>query len=313
MQKVLAHRDDNWKKLQQYILTEKEQIDIRATGGIPVWGEKREYSWFLRDGFFIRSPLTVNGVTISEADRKKYEADFLKQEKTREERRVKAEAARGLGAGAAPAPAAATAADTPVGVDSLIKQSRQPEFISSAYFLRFKFEQGKYALVGHEALDGRDTLRIEYYPAKLFSHEQDTQQRRSQRANTPDKDRNNAKDKDMDAAIETAMNKVSLVTLWIEAKSFQIVKYTFDNVNLDFLPGAWLVHPNNLKATMTMGQPYPEVWLPHGVEITAGVMIAVGQLDARYRLDYTDYKLAETSGRIKRDPGIQHERSGPRR
>ena len=53
--------------------------------------------------------------------------------------------------------------------DGLIKQTREPEFISSAYFLRFKFEEGKYALVGRETLDGLDVLRIEYYPARLFA------------------------------------------------------------------------------------------------------------------------------------------------
>ena len=37
------------------------------------------------------------------------------------------------------------------------------------------------------------------------------------------------------------MNKVSLVTIWVEPKSHQIVKYTFDNVNFDFLPAAWLL------------------------------------------------------------------------
>ena len=54
----------------------------------------------------------------------------------------------------------------------MLRQSRQPDFIDSAYFLRFKFEQGKYALVGRETFDGQDVLRIEYYPARLFSHEQ---------------------------------------------------------------------------------------------------------------------------------------------
>ena len=55
----------------------------------------------------------------------------------------------------------------------MLRQSRQPGFIESAYFLRFKFEQGKYALVGRETFDGKDVLRIEYYPARLFSHEND--------------------------------------------------------------------------------------------------------------------------------------------
>ena len=55
-------------------------------------------------------------------------------------------------------------AGTPAEVDGILKQTRQPQFISSAYFLRFKFEEGKYALVGREKLDGIDTLKIEYYP-----------------------------------------------------------------------------------------------------------------------------------------------------
>ena len=61
------------------------------------------------------------------------------------------------------------------------------------------------------------------------------------------------------------MNKVSLVTIWVEPKSYQIVKYTFDNVNFDFLPGAWLLHVDDLKASMTMSQPFPDVWLPRDV------------------------------------------------
>ena len=282
MQKVLARRDDNWKKLQQYILTEKDLVDVRGLGGLPIWGEKREYAWYLRDGFFVQSPVKVNGVTVSEEERRKYEANFLKNEKRRDERRAKADAEKGV-----PAPPAETPS-----VDTLIKQSREPSFISSAYFLRFKFEQGKYALAGREPFAGREVLKIEYYPARLFSHEQDKQKRQVQ-AGKP------TRDQDMETAIESAMNKVSLVTLWVDPKSFQIVKYTFDNVSLDFLPAAWLVRVNDLRASMVMSQPYPDIWLPHDIEFNAGAMLAVGQFDVRFRVDYTDYKLAETSFRIK--------------
>ena len=54
MKQVVARRDDNWKKLQQYILEEHEQIDLRGPGQRVVWGEQREYSWFIRDGYFVR-------------------------------------------------------------------------------------------------------------------------------------------------------------------------------------------------------------------------------------------------------------------
>ncbi len=84
MQQVLARRDDNWKKLQQYILDEREQIEVRGPARIPLWGERRDYTWYIRDGFFVRSPVKFNGVTIGEADRRKYEADYLRRVQRRD-------------------------------------------------------------------------------------------------------------------------------------------------------------------------------------------------------------------------------------
>ena len=69
MQQVLAARDSNWKKLQQYVLDEREQIDLRGPSGAPLWGERRDYTWYIRDGFFVRSPVRVNGATVGESDR----------------------------------------------------------------------------------------------------------------------------------------------------------------------------------------------------------------------------------------------------
>ncbi len=56
MEKVLARRDDNWKKLQQYVLEEEEKFDLTGPGGFPLWGMRREYPWFIRQGIFVRSP-----------------------------------------------------------------------------------------------------------------------------------------------------------------------------------------------------------------------------------------------------------------
>jgi len=291
MQTVLAARDENWKKLQQYILDERERIDVRRSGNVPVWGEQRDYSWFIKDGFFIRSPVKVNGVAVSEADRRKAEDEYLKAAQARDRQR-----GRGQRAGGAGTAGAAAAADTPpdaTDFNALLRQSRQPEFVESAYFLRFKFEQGKYALVGHETFEGRDVLRVEYYPARLFSHEQDQQVRRDAKGQTN-------REKDVDAAVEKMMNKVSLVTLWVDPPAKQIVKYTFDNVNFDFLPAAWLVRVSDLKASMTMSQPFKDVWLPRDVDMYFSAMLAVGAFDVRYHLDYHDYKEALTSGRIKK-------------
>ena len=179
MRQVLARRDDNWKKLQQYILDEREQVEVRGPAHVSLWGERRDYTWYLRDGFFVRSPLKVNGVAIGEADRRKYEADYLQRVQKRDQR-----------ASARRTPASETPSDEPTDVAGLIRQSRQPEFISSAYFLRFKFEEGKYAFVGREMLDGHEVLRIEYYPANLFS---DRQGRRMARSH----DREDPRDREM--------------------------------------------------------------------------------------------------------------------
>ena len=174
MEKVLVRRDENWKKLQQYVLDEREQMEVRGPGRVPIWGEVREYTWYLRDGFFVRSPVKVNGAAVAEADRQRYEDDYLRRVKNRDRR-------RGRGSHAADPPAgAANDASEPQDVQSFIVQTRQPQFIDSAYFLRFKFEPARYALVGRETFEGRDVLRIEYYPSRLFSHEQEMQQRRRQ-------------------------------------------------------------------------------------------------------------------------------------
>jgi hypothetical protein len=291
MQKVLARRDENWKKLQQYILDEEERIEVRGPSNLPVWGEKREYSWFIQDGFFVRSPIKANGVTVPEDDRRKYEESFLRRMKERDKRTGRVEPVKGAPADAQP-PGERVVLDAPKDVEAFITQTRQPLFIDSAYFLRFKFEEGKYALVGREKVLDSDALRIEYYPARLFTHEQDQQKKRNEQKKPN-------RGEDMEATMERMMNKVSLVTIWVEPKSHQIVKYTFDNVNFDFLPAAWLVRINDLKASMTMSQPFKDVWLPKDVEMYFGAMVAVGSFNVRYHIDYKDYREAKTSGRIK--------------
>src|SRR5919198_4302836 len=88
MRQVLAERDQNWKRLQQYVLDEREVIDVRGPGRTPIWGERREYTWYIRDGFFVRSPVQFNGVAIAESERRKFEADYLKRQQARERRQA---------------------------------------------------------------------------------------------------------------------------------------------------------------------------------------------------------------------------------
>ena len=280
MARVLERRDENWKKLQQYLLEEHERLELKGPSSQLLWGEDRMYLWYIRDGFFVRSPLVANGVTVPEDDRRRYEDEFLDRARRREKR-----------SGTDPPVAGDPPSSDDTELGGLMKQSRRPQFIDSAYFLRFKFEAGKYALVGRETFEGVDVLRIEYYPARLFSHEQETQEKRAAEGRVDRRE-------DVEAAMERLMNKVALVTLWVAPASRQIVKYTFDNVSFDFLPVSWLVRVNDLEATMTMGQPFDGVWLPRDVDLRLSAMLAVGPVDFRYRLDYLNYREATTSGRI---------------
>ena len=281
MKEVLAKRDDNWKKLQQYILDEREQIELRGPDRQPLWGEVREYTWYIRDGYFVRSPVKFNGVAIGDEDRHKYETEFLERQKRREERFRQREREAAGDSLPAPLPPEPT-------VDGLLRQTRQPQFISSAYFLRFRFEQGKYALVGREKLDGHDVLRIEYYPTRLYSNDQQRRQAHSHDPEDP-----------WDAEMQRLLNKVALVTLWVEPASHQIVRYTFDNIGFDFLPAQWLVHVDSLKASMTMSQPFPDVWLPHDLDVSGSATLAVGPVDVHYALAYHDYRQADVKTKVR--------------
>ena len=299
MEKVLARRDDNWKKLQQYVLEEKEGFDLTGPGRFPLWGMRREYSWFIRDGIFVRSPVSADGVKLSESDRKKAEDQWLRRQKNREarEKRNAEREAKGL----PPERESREVVITPTGVqtstsddkdtgtitntEDMLKQVREPQFVSSAYFLKFKFETGHYALAGREAIGDIQALKIEYYPrAGLFKEGR----------SKPDR-----KVRDEDDRIEEKMNKASMVTLWVDPKTYQILQYTFDDMDWDFFPGRSLVRISNVEATMQMGQAFPNIWLPKSIEMQFEMMLAVGAVDATYRVDYENYKEAAVTYKIK--------------
>ena len=283
MERVLARRDENWKKMQQYILDEEERFQLTGPDGGRLWGFVREYTWFIRQGYFIRSPLAVDGVSIGDEERARWEERWLSRERARERRaaeRAKGDEAKPRQAGEP----SSTDPEAPGSVEDVLKQSLEPRFVSAAYFLRFKFDPGHYALAGREPIDGREALRIEYYPSKLFNE-----------ART----RPNRAIRKRDDQIEEKMNKVSLVTLWIDPKEHQILRYTFDNIDMDFLPGRSVVRLDELKASMAMSQPFPAVWLPGSIEMRFRMTMAIGSVAAKYDVEYRDYRLAEVTTKVR--------------
>lgn len=288
MAQVLARRDDSWKRLQQYILDERERVELRGPSRTTLWGEERDYTWFIREGLFIRSPLAVNGAKVGEADRQKYEADYLRRERRRDER------AR---SGAADPSAADTSDQPPTDVNSLIRQTQQPQFISSSYFLRFKFDQGRYALVGKEPFAGKEVLRVEYYPTQLFSEDARRERERQQGRRSVGR-RERQRDLAEEEQVRRLLNKASKVTLWIEPESKQILQYVFDDLGWDFLPGQWLVRVNDVTASMTLGEAFPGIWLPRNLKVEIELFMAAGPVNLDYSVFYHDYRQPEIGGRI---------------
>ena len=332
MEKVLKRRDVNRQTLQQYVLDETEQIEILGPARMPVYRQKRDYTWYVRDGLHVRSPVRFDGVTVGDEDRKKYEDEWARRERGRLERKD-AKAGEGKDSkdgkdnkenkeGAA-VPADSTQDDPagPAGASAV----PTPRFVSEAYFMDFKFEPGNYYLAGREELDGQKVLRIEYYPTRMFNDsdedrdknkKSDAQEkdkrdergrkRQSDRETKGESDRETKGERELEQRIERQMNKTALVTLWVDPAEHQIVKYTFDNVWMDFLPAGWLVKVDDIRASMTMGQPFPGVWLPREMNIHAGVTIAAGSLEAAYARQFANYKQADvkTLIRIPKSPAL---------
>ena len=285
MERVIVRRDENWKKLQQYVLDEREVFQLTGPDSSRLYGFDRDYTWFIRQGFFIRSPLKADGVRIGEEERARTEESWIRRERAREERRLKRTGVSvSIPGGVKVEETIEAPADTPQTVEDVLKQSVEPRFVSAAYFLRFKFDPGHYALAGRERMLDRDVMRVEYYPSKLFSE---------------GRSRPNKRVREKDDQIEEKMNKVSLVTLWIDPKTHQIIQYTFDNMDFDFLPGRSIVRVDDLRASMRMSQPFPDVWLPGTIEMHFRMMTAIGSIAAKYDVKYQDYRLAEVTTRIK--------------
>ena len=445
MQRVLDRRAENAAVRRQYVLDEAVRLGVTGPGGVSLWGSHREYTWYVRDGIFVQSPVRVDGVAIDEESRRAYEDDWFDRERRRARRRrpdgvsratvstrsvrtnvqmaverlwggeiddallgdivddaaawgdhhaaivaaahrildarggvavvgldtAVAQARDGFvmleeerlypdevaamldGVTAAAAPAAGEATDeqfarflelfdlaarfgvrfTPPEPSVLDGDRRtaladahdavlaipepptdsageppatsadgdawqipgapetfpEPRFVTDAYFLDFAFEPGNYLLAGRETLEGREVLRIEYYPDELFVGATGPGETDAGETQAAAEDRGSA----------AAMNKTSLITLWIDPAEHQVVRYTFENLGFDFLPGRWLVRLDDLTATMMMSQPFEGVWLPRDIEIRAAMSLATGSYEMTGTRSYRSYRAVDSGGRIR--------------
>ncbi len=171
----------------------------------------------------------------------------------------------------------ATSAENAVG---LAPSGLQPRFLSEAFFLDAPFEPGNYYFAGRDEVEGKEVVKIEYYPKEMFEGTGQTESA------------------DREAQIEAGFDKTSLVTLWIDPVEHQIVKFAFDNVGFDFLPMRWLMRLDDLTASMVMGQFFDGIWLPAAIEFEGRVTLATGTYLARYTRTFTNYREATSDSRV---------------
>jgi hypothetical protein len=301
MATALQRRDTDRKTLSDYVLDEVESVEVLGPGRIPFTRLRREYTWFVRDGFHIRSPLKYDGVPIPESERRAYEERWLKSEESRRKFRTKREEKR---------------TEQGKGPSLSAPSINEPRFVSESYFMDFKFEPGNYYLAGKERVDSHDVLKIDYLPTKLFSDDPDESEDESRKAedakaedaktqkqDKPKKDDKpkkpqSDKEKQLEQEIDRKMNKSSQVTLWVDPETHQIVKYTFNNVWMDFLPVGWLVRVDDLRASMEMGQPFPGIWLPRNMMIHGGVTLALGPMEVTYKREFSNYRRADVTSKV---------------
>jgi hypothetical protein len=284
---ALQRRDIDRQTLSDYVLDETESFEVLGPGRVPVARMRRDYTWYVRDGIHVRSPVKFDGVPIPESERREYEEKWIHSELNRRQYRTEREERRAK-AGKGPA----------VSVPSI----NEPRFISQAYFLDFKFEPGNYYLAGKETLDGREVLKIDYLPSRMFDDDvkesNDMQESKENAKASKERKPRSAKEQRAEDEIERKMDKTSQVTLWVDPATRQIVKYTFDNVWMDFLPAGWLVKVDDLRASMVMGQPFPGVWLPKTIGIHAGLTVALGSMELQYTRTFSNYRKADVSSKI---------------
>jgi hypothetical protein len=127
MKKVLEQRQVNWDQLHDYFCKERAVLTMEGSlDGVPMQGFEREYLWFVKDGYFVRSPVAADGVPISSEERERDEARWIEGLKKRE-------------------------------------KERGPD---RETFFGFKFEPGNYFYAGRREVDGQEVVIVEYYPDK---------------------------------------------------------------------------------------------------------------------------------------------------
>jgi len=261
MEQVLARREINWQATYDYVFNEVEMLRIRGEEIAALESFEQEYTWYVREGYLVRSPWSVNGVEVGKETREEAELEWI--------------------------------AD--------VKEDENNARIQRDSFFDFEFEPGNYLFAGREVFEGHEVVKIEYYPTEAFFDDSDDNEDLDEEERTRREERRRERNEDDDfdeEAFEHMFAKTSLVTLLIIPEEHQIVQWTFENVGFEFLPYRWLFRMDELRASMTMHQPIEGVWLPREIRAAAKASTASFDLEVEYARGFGDYKQPAVGGGV---------------
>jgi hypothetical protein len=135
----------------------------------------------------------------------------------------------------------------------------------------FPYEPGRYLLAGREQRDGRQVLRVEYYPRRWFARDDD------------------------ESSLGRDFDRTSLITLWVIAEERRLVALRYHNIGMQFLPLRWLVQVQSLDAEMIIDAAADGTWLPRRLSVNLRASMAPAQITIALTRTFGGYTRADGS------------------
>ena len=169
------------------------------------------------------------------------------------------------------------------------KEKNNETSLDHATFFGFKFEPGRYLYAGEQEFEGRNSIVVEYYP-RMNSES---------RNNKPDRNKRTICIGICDDGSDGGLfEKTFLVTMLISPEEYQILKITFDNVGLEFLPLRSLARMNDIKASMIMDKPKGDIWLPREISAYGSASTANMDLSINYSREFHSYAKSDVKVKL---------------
>jgi len=135
----------------------------------------------------------------------------------------------------------------------------------------FPYEPGRYLLAGREQHDGKEVLRVEYYPRRWLGRDDD------------------------ESSLGRDFDRTSLVTLWVAAEERRLVAWRYRSIGMQFLPLRWLAQVQSLDAEMVIDAAPDGTWLPRRVTMNVRASMAPSQITIELIRTFGDYTRADGS------------------